>query len=526
VLKTLCIPHPALPGTSALFRDYLYDFDRVKSFYRYNPNYPDSVRQAAPLARIPDDRRHAVVAALRRINPSSPSLDALENPATVAVVTGQQVSLFGGPCYALYKALTAVKLARQLTAAGIPAVPVFWMATEDHDLAETDHCWVFDPAHQPHRLTARTRGLSGQPVGSLELESIPIEELKALLDGFPFAADVLDQVAAAYQPGRTLGEAFRTLLSTLLRGLDLIFFDPLDPAIRAAAAPFLTQAFDNSDALSAALLARGAELRAAGYHAQVLFEPDSSLFLRLERGRRIALRRSDGAYFHGNHRYETAALAAAPAALSPNALLRPVMQDYLLPTVAYIGGPAEIAYFAQSAVLYSALLDRMPVVVSRAGFTLLDTRAASLLDRFDLTLLDCLEPQSVLRDRMAKTLLPADLDGLFHAADQAVLDATVPLHDAVERFDPTLAPALEKSIVKMRYQLDKNRRKAAREALRRDERVSGGAAYLSGSLYPERHLQERLYSFLPFLAQHGPALIETLLEHTCRACPDHLLLTL
>lgn len=136
MLKTQCIPHPALPGTTALFRDYLYDFDRVKSFYRYNPNNPDSVRQAAPLARIPDDRRRAVVAALRRINPSSPSLDALENPATVAVVTGQQVSLFGGPCYALYKALTAVKLARQLTAAGIPAVPVFWMATEDHDLAE------------------------------------------------------------------------------------------------------------------------------------------------------------------------------------------------------------------------------------------------------------------------------------------------------------------------------------------------------------------------------------------------------
>ncbi len=526
VLKTQCIPHPALPGTSALFRDYLYDFDRVKPFYRYNPNNPDSVRQAASLARIPDDRRSAVVAALRRINPSSPSLDALENPATVAVVTGQQVSLFGGPCYALYKALTAVKLARQFTAAGIPAVPVFWMATEDHDLAEADHCWVFDPAHQPHRLTARTRGLSGQPVGSLELESIPIEELKALLDGFPFAAGVLDQVAAAYQPGRTLGDAFRTLLSTLLRGLDLIFFDPLDPAIRAAAAPFLTQALEQSDALSEALLARGAELRAAGYHAQVLFEPDSSLFLLLERGRRIALRRNGGAWSHGNHRYETAALAAAPAALSPNALLRPVLQDYLLPTAAYIAGPAEIAYFAQSVVLYSALLDRMPVIVPRAGFTLLGARAASLLNRFDLTLADCLQPQSVLRDRMAKRLLPADLDHLFHNADQAVLDASLTLHDAVQRFDSTLAPALEKSIEKMRYQLDKNRRKAAREALRRDERVSGGAAYLSGSLYPERHLQERLYSFLPFIAQHGPALIETLLEHTCRACPDHLLLTL
>jgi uncharacterized protein YllA (UPF0747 family) len=202
------------------------------------------------------------------------------------------------------------------------------------------------------------------------------------------------------------------------------------------------------------------------------------------------------------------------------------MQDYLLPTAAYIGGPAEIAYFAQSEVLYSALLDRMPVIVPRAGFTLLDLRGHSLLDRFDLTLADCLQPESVLRERMAKRRLPSNLDSLFNAADQAVVDATAPLHDALARFDPTLAPALRKSIAKMRYQLDKNRRKAAREALRRDERVSGGAAYLSGLLYPERHLQERLYSFLPFLAQHGPSLIPTLLERACRACPDHLLLTL
>ncbi len=526
VLTSHCIPHPELPGTTALFRDYLYDFQRVKSFYRYDPNDPAAVRRASELARIPDERRRAVVAALRRINPASVSLDALADPATVAVVTGQQVSLFGGPCYALYKALTVVKLARQLTANGIPAVPVFWMATEDHDLAEADHCWVFGPDHQPQRLAARVRGLHGGPVGSLELESVPLAELRAEVRDFPFAFEMLDQVAAAYQPGRTLGEAFRALFSTLLRDLGLIFFDPLDPEIRAAAAPFLTQALERSDELSEALLARGADLRAAGYHAQVLFEPGSSLLLRLEAGRRIALRRNGSAYVHGNHRHETAELAADPAALSPNALLRPVMQDYLLPTAAYVGGPAEIAYFAQSEVLYSALLDRVPVIVSRAGFTLLDYRAASLLSRFDLTLADCLQPQSVLRDRMAKRLLPANLDTLFGAADQAVLDAVMPLQDALARFDPTLAPAFARSVAKIRYQLDKNRRKAAREAQRRDERVSGGAAYLSGLLYPERHLQERLYSFLPFLAQHGPSLVETLLEHACRACPDHLLLTL
>ena len=154
VLTSQCIPHPELPGTSALFRDYLYDFQRVKGFYRYDPNDPAAVRQAAAGARIPEDRRRAVVAALRRINGPSTALEALERPETVAVVTGQQVSLFGGPCYALYKALTAVKLARQLTANGIPAAPVFWMATEDHDLAEADHCWVFGPDRQPRRLGA------------------------------------------------------------------------------------------------------------------------------------------------------------------------------------------------------------------------------------------------------------------------------------------------------------------------------------------------------------------------------------
>jgi bacillithiol biosynthesis cysteine-adding enzyme BshC len=529
LLRTHCIPYPELPGTTALFRDYLYDFQRVKGFYRYNPNDPAAVRQAAARARIPEERRRAVVAALRRINRidgASPALDALERPETVAVVTGQQVSLFGGPCYALYKALTAVQLARHLSANGIPAVPVFWMATEDHDLAEADHCWVFGADHQPRRLGARVRGVAGGPVGSMELESVPLDELRSAIGEFPFGAGILEQAEAAYQPGRTMGEAFRTLLSGLLRGLDLIFLDPLDAEIRGAAAPLLVEALERSDELGEALLARGAELRAAGYHAQVLVEPSSSLLLRLEKGRRVALRRNNGAYFHATRRYEIAELAAAPAALSPNALLRPVLQDYLLPTAAYIGGPAEIAYLAQSEVLYAALLERMPVAVPRAGFTLLDRRGFALLERYGLTMADCLHSEGVLRERLAKRLLPADLEGLFNALEQAVSGAAAPLQEAVRRFDPTLGPALEKSVAKMRYQVEKNRGKAAREALRREQRVSGGAAYLAGLLYPERHLQERLYSFLPFLAQHGLSLIETLLDNTCRACPDHLLLTL
>ncbi len=523
---TQCIPHPRLPGTSALFSDYLYYFERLKDFYRHDPNDPQSIRQAAAQADIPLERRLAVVAALRHINGDSASLDLLARPGTVAIVSGQQVGLFGGPCYTLYKALTALKLAHQLTENGIPAVPIFWLATEDHDLAETDHCWLFGPDRRPKRVAAHVRGLAGQPVGSMVLDSVPLDELKATLDGLPFAGEVMERVVAAYQPGRTMGEAFRLLLSGLLGDRGLLFLDPMDPRIREIAAPFLLDAFQKADGLGEAILARDAALKGAGYHSQVLFEPQSSLFLRLENGRRIALRRHDGAYFHETRRYELAELAADPAALSPNALLRPVMQDYLLPTAAYIGGPAEIAYFAQSEVLYSALLGRMPVALPRACFTLLDERARRMLDRFDLTLLDCFQPEDQLRELIAAKLLPAKLKSLFDAASAAVLESTEQLRTALEAFDPTLAVAMRKSAAKMQYQLEKNRGKAAREALRKEKRAAEGAARLSGLLYPERHRQERLYSFLPFLAEYGFDLIETLYEHTYQGCPDHLMLTL
>jgi len=525
VMKSQCIPHSRLPGTSALFGDYLDHFERLRAFYGHDPHTPQSIRDAAAQAEIPVERRRALVAALRRINGASPALDRLAEPGTVTIVTGQQVGLFGGPSYTLYKALTAIKLADQLTSRGIPAVPVFWLATEDHDLAEADHCWLFGPDRRPRRVTARVKGLANQPVGATILDAVPLDELRATLDGLPYADEIVARVADAYQPGRSMGAAFQRLLAGLLGDRGLIFLDPLDPEIRSLAAPFLKEAFARGEELSAKVLARDAALQAAGYHSQVLFEAQTSLFLRLENGRRVALRRHDGAYFHEARRYKSAELIADPAALSPNALLRPVMQDYLLPTAAYIGGPAEVAYFAQSEVLYSALLGRMPVALPRAGFTLLDSHAFKMLDRFDLTLLDCLQSEDAVRERIAAKLLPPDLKGLFDASRATVAEMAERLSAALEGFDPTLATAMRKSASKMQYQLEKNRGKAAREALRREQRAADGAARLSGLLYPERHLQERLYSFLPFLAEHGLDLIDTLYENTYRHCFDHLLLT-
>ncbi|HET8548399.1 MAG TPA: bacillithiol biosynthesis cysteine-adding enzyme BshC, partial [Bryobacteraceae bacterium] len=384
--------HTELPNTSRLFSDFLYQFDRVAPFY-------EDGRDPAQFAA---ERRAELVAALAEQNGSSVSLDRLAQSGTAAVVTGQQVGLFSGPAYTVYKALTAIRLAEQMTERGTPAVPVFWLATEDHDFAEVNHAWVFDAKAQPVRLEVEAARAEGQPVGSIRVDTWGVDRLHAELEGLPYAEAVIELVTSAYVPGRTMGEAFRVLLNALFARYGLLFIDPLNPSIRRIAAPLLREAVLNATELRRRVLERNAALSAAGYHTQVHVEPDTSLFFLLDGDRRVSLR--DG-------RYSTEQLAAAAEHLSPNALLRPVVQDYLLPTAAYVGGPAELAYLAQSQVLYSALLGAMPRLIARAGFTLIDRRTAKLMERYQLNVQDFFHGEGPLRERMAAALVPPKLRG-------------------------------------------------------------------------------------------------------------------
>jgi len=207
--------------------------------------------------------------------------------------------------------------------------------------------------------------------------------------------------------------------------------------------------------------------------------------------------------------------------VSPNALLRPVVQDSMLPTVACIGGPAELAYFAQSEVLYRAVLGRMPVTLPRAGFTILDAHSEKLMDRYGLTLQNFFHGEEALKERIARKLVPPALHDRMRETTAAVDQAIERFGRELTGFDPTLAVALERSGKKIRYQLGKIERKTGREALRRDERAARHAASLYGLLFPEHNLQERVYSILPFLAKHGLDLIGHIYEAIQSDCPDH-----
>ena len=205
-----------------------------------------------------------MVAALRAQNGDHPSLEVLSKPGAVTVVTGQQVGLFTGPAYTIYKALTAAKLAQQLSSRGTPAVPVFWLATEDHDFAEVNHAWSFDHANRPVRFEVNGHAGNNRPVGSIVIDKWPVEEFRASVADFPFGTEVADLVEETYRPGVSLGDACRRLLERLLQPYGFLFLDPLHPTTRQLAAPILSRAVKIGSDLNELLLKRSRELDAAG----------------------------------------------------------------------------------------------------------------------------------------------------------------------------------------------------------------------------------------------------------------------
>ncbi|MBM3758018.1 MAG: bacillithiol biosynthesis cysteine-adding enzyme BshC [Acidobacteria bacterium] len=516
-----CIRHTELPGASRLFGDLLYRFDRVERFYQHAPYDPESLERAAREVVYPDDRRAAVAAALRELNPDNTSLDAFAKPGTVAVVTGQQVGLFGGPLYSVFKALAAARAANSLTDRGICAVPVFWLATEDHDLPEINQFWAFGVDQSPEALATSAQNSLNGPAGPITLRDVPLDALRARLRGLPFADEAYELVADCYREGASFGGAFRKLMGELLKPYGVLFVDPLSPALRRVASPFLERALRMSGDLVRGVQERSRELEAAGYHAQVHLETNASLLFSLDGGKRTVLKRTE----KGFNDFTADELAARAEALSPNALLRPVMQDFLLPTAGYLGGPAELAYFAQSRPLYDALLGRMPMVGHRASFTLLDARAAKLTARYGIGFKDIATPDVSLRETMAARLVPAALNEKFSTARADVEKQLGVLSAAVRGFDPGLEKAVAKSRAKMLYQVSKLERKTAREAMRRDQQSAADAQYLHDLVYPHRHLQERFYGVLPFLARHGMDLIDRVYECVKTECPDHQVLT-
>jgi bacillithiol biosynthesis cysteine-adding enzyme BshC len=532
-----------LPGIPSLFRDYVADFGRVAGFFRGNPREAGRFREAADAILAHPRPRAAVATILARQNaglgaPPAALANAarLGEAGALAVLTGQQVGLFGGPLYTLYKALTAVRLAARLAAElGAPVVPVFWMAAEDHDLAEIDHAGILDASDraQTIRVPLAPQGGAVLPA-NLRLDGAVQEAHAGLAAGLPptaFRDEALAALAAAYAPGRTWAEAFGRWLAALVGRHGLVLVDPSDPEVKRLWAPLFAREVADAPRSSARLGEATAALRALGHHGPIGARADG-LNLFLLDGQRSALRLGPGGVEVKGQaaplaRAELLALARqAPERLSPNVALRPVAQDSLFPTLAYVGGPAEVAYFAQLGGVYAHFGIPMPLVVPREGLTLLEGKVERLLGRHGLTLPDALADVEGLLGRLVARHLPPELTTALAEGRGAVEAAFARIEPLVRQADPTLEPTARQALGHVKGQLDLLEKKVRQALKRRSDELRGQAERLHAHCFPFGMLQERGLSPIAFLARYGPGLLDALLATIEGAGWDHRVVSL
>ena len=539
-----CIPATEIPHSTQLYSTYIQNFPAVEQFYGRPPTL-DAVRQeaaeiagtvagaAAPARQL----RGEVAAILRAQNRqfgADPAVEAsLDKFAAgaAAIVSGQQVGLFSGPSYTIYKALSALRLASELDSSRTPAVAIFWLASEDHDLAEVNHA-LWPGREGPVRLELPSAGPAARRVGEVLLgENVAplVERAAEMLDG-PAAAEVSRWLAECYTAEETYASAFGKLLARIFAGRGLILLDPLSPELHRLAAPIYRQALEQHAALRHELTARSAVLERARLHTQVKVAESSTLvFVNLD-GERSPLRARNGEFLLGRRVFAPAKLlewlADSPEGFSPNVLLRPIVQDYLLATAAYVAGPSEIAYFAQASAVYQQLLGRMPVILPRASFTLVDAHAVRLLRKYGLEFSTLLQGPQTLRLKMERDLLPRALTRQFETSEKKLRKILADLRAPVAKLDPTLSGSLDTAEGKMIYQFTNLQGKVAHALSFRSSVLDAHLKELTGRLYPHGNLQERTLCFLPMLAAQGMDLLDELTERITPGATQHQVLYL
>ncbi len=527
------MPFTAIPHNSRLFVDFLFDFEKVESFYAHRPNGQAVLEHARGL-KFPAERRARVAEVLEKQNrgwgASEAALASIEKfrQGAVACISGQQVGLLGGPFYSVLKAVSAIQMAEELSGQGIAAIPVFWLATEDHDLAEIASA-TLPSGCELEKLSSTEQTGSDAPVGRVLLDpkiDALVERATALL-GPGWVSEALKE---SYRAGESYGSAFARLFTRILAGTGMVLVDPLDDELHAIAQPLFTAAAERAEELDEALLERGKALHKAGYHEQVRVTPESTLLFSLEGNRRTVLHLAGDGFMLGAQRVARgevlAKIAEHPEQFSANVLLRPVVQDYLFPTAVYFGGPAEIAYFAQAAVVYEKLLGRTTPVMPRLSATIISPAMDDLMKRYRLSFSDLFHGSEKVCELLASRALAPGLRDALHKTKDALKEHLEELRAELKGLDPTLVDSAAKSEKKMLYQLSKIGSKAARAELRQNEALTKDAHHVLTELFPHKELQERVLPGIYFLAQYGRGLLAELKTAAKPQCPGHQIIRL
>ncbi len=519
-------PFEGIPGQSKLFIDFLKNSKDIQKFY---PSKNTDLKQLSKdvLANY-EVERDVLCDILKAENEELSagsytlgSIEKLRDEDCVAVVAGQQAGLFSGAMYTIYKAISAIKLAKDLTDQGIKAVPLFWVASEDHDLEEANETFAMDQTGGIETIANELFEIeAGTPVEFVNLgEQVgaTIDSYFAALPTTDFSTQTRSLLEGVYQAEATFGSAFARLMLELFGRHGLILVSPMNKDLRKLCAPIFGEAIRKHEQITDRLRQRDLELADLGYHSQVLVSEDFFPFFHIDKKRkRNALR------FDKENRKITSLgtedvftkedllkiAMDTPEQLSPNALMRPVIQDYLFPTVSFYGGSAEVAYFAQNEVIYETLGRPVNQIRHRASFTVIEPKSKRTLDRYRLDFEDMFLNEEDLLGKVIDEFVAGDTANTFENVERSIKEQLSRLEKQLLSSEPTLADNLANRRKKILWHIETLKKKFHKAELLKNEVLKRRIHFVKSSLCPRNSLQERTINIFYYLNAYGPNFID------------------
>ena len=508
-------------ASSRLVRDYHAGDPVLSSFFTGGPWDPAAYeRKSLEVAgRFDAGRRRAMAEAIRPASARAEQrLSEVVEGDGFFVTTGQQAGFLTGPLYTVHKLLSAVRLADQLERVlDRPVAPLFWVASEDHDWEEASLATIIDAGNQLHHLRLpgpngsttlpMSRRILGNDVADL------IRELGPLLPPTEFSEDLIDVIARCYAPGRSVAEAFEDMIVDLFAEFDILVVDAGHPALKALSGDVLARELERSAEHEALIAEHTERLVAAGYDPQVQVIPDATnAFFEDEAGRQRLLRDGDRFVLRGSGRTFSTdeameLLRREPDRFSPNVFLRPVVESTVFPTLAYVAGPAELAYFAQIGCLFKAHEIEMPIVYPRASVTIVERKVRKVLDKYHLDLPSMRVPPHELASKVVRDQLPDSVEQALSTIAARIEAGYRDLLAAAVQIDPTLKGPVNRAQNVSIRQLRDVEAKIVQLAKKQQEIQLEQLSKAGVNLYPEGAPQERVLNIVPYLARYGRGLL-------------------
>lgn len=451
------------------------------------------------------------------------NIDKLSSGNAFAIVTGQQSTIFTGPLYTIYKALTAIKLSTYLSEKyQAEFIPIFWTESNDHDFEEANHIYLLDQNNDSIKLEYKP----SQYIPDSSIKDISIDngfcELINSLDGYfhntDFKKDIFEIINKSYQPSKNLSYGFGKMMTSLIGKYGAVMLDPSDPEIKSLMSPIFQKEIESPLKSVEIINSAGNELESFGYESQIEKSNDSTcLFIEENGSRRKLFFRNDRFEIDGtntsiskNELLDT--LQIAPYRFSPNVALRPITQDYILPTVAYVAGPGEISYFAQLANLYAHFAINMPVIYPRASFTIVEGKIQRVIEKNELELSDLSEHYESLFSRISKEKASDKLENLIEPSRVDVEMILKNLSSKLSEIDPNLGNISESIRKKIDQQINSLKEKAYQTQRSHDDTMRNQIKRACMNIYPDGKPQERTFNIVQYLVLYGMGFIDEIMS--------------